>query len=157
MAIGLPLATSFGATLIFGWVVVFSGIAQILHAFQSKGIGDILWKILVACLYLGFGSYLLLHPVLGLATLTLVLAIFLFVKGAMNISAFFAIPRSDRSIWLIADGCVTLLLGLLIWKHWPASSTWVIGTWVGISLIMTGISRLMATLAARRVGFAHAH
>jgi uncharacterized membrane protein HdeD (DUF308 family) len=156
LAIGLPLATSFGAVLIIGWIVIFSGITQILHAFQSKGIGGILWKILVAFLYLGFGIYLLRHPILGLATLTLVIAIFLFAEGVMNLAAFFTIAKSERSGWVILDGVVTLTLGLMIWRHWPASSTWVIGTVVGISLVMTGFTRLMITLAARRVVAAHA-
>jgi uncharacterized membrane protein HdeD (DUF308 family) len=46
---------------------------------------------------------------------------------------------------------VTLLLGCLILIHWPTSSVWVIGTLVGINLLMTGISRLMFGLAVRKL------
>jgi uncharacterized membrane protein HdeD (DUF308 family) len=98
----------------------------------------------------------LIYGILGLATLTLVIAIFLFAEGIMNLAAFFTIAKSERSGWVILDGVVTLTLGLMIWRHWPASSTWVIGTVVGISLVMTGFTRLMITLAARRVVAAHA-
>jgi uncharacterized membrane protein HdeD (DUF308 family) len=49
------------------------------------------------------------------------------------------------------DGIVTLFLGFLIWNQWPVSSLWVIGTLVGISMIMTGTTRLMMTLAARKL------
>ena len=48
-------------------------------------------------------------------------------------------------------GIITLILGLLVWRQWPSSSLWVIGTLVGISMIMTGTTRLMISLAARRV------
>jgi uncharacterized membrane protein HdeD (DUF308 family) len=49
------------------------------------------------------------------------------------------------------DGIITLILGLLVWRQWPSSSLWVIGTLVGISMIFTGTTRLMISLAARRL------
>jgi len=49
------------------------------------------------------------------------------------------------------DGIVTLILGVLVWKQWPSSSLWVIGTLVGISMVFTGTTRLMIGLAARRL------
>ena len=39
---------------------------------------------------------------------------------------------------------------ILVWRQWPSSSLWVIGTLVGISMIMTGTTRLMISLAAGR-------
>ena len=53
--------------------------------------------------------------------------------------------------WLLLNGVVTLLVGGLIWVHWPSSSIWAIGTLVGVNLLMTGITRLMFGLAARRL------
>jgi uncharacterized membrane protein HdeD (DUF308 family) len=44
-----------------------------------------------------------------------------------------------------------LLLGCLIWFHWPSSTVWAIGTLVGVNLLMTGITRLMFGLAARKL------
>jgi uncharacterized membrane protein HdeD (DUF308 family) len=49
------------------------------------------------------------------------------------------------------NGLVTLLLGGLIWVHWPSSSVWAIGTLVGVSLLMTGISLLMLGMAVRKL------
>ena len=53
--------------------------------------------------------------------------------------------------WLLFDGIVCLILAIMIWRSWPTSSVWVLGTLVGISLLFTGFSRLMLTLTARRV------
>jgi uncharacterized membrane protein HdeD (DUF308 family) len=53
--------------------------------------------------------------------------------------------------WLLLDGIVTLILGVLIWRTWPSSTEWVIGTLVGISMLFSGASRLAISLAARRV------
>jgi uncharacterized membrane protein HdeD (DUF308 family) len=46
---------------------------------------------------------------------------------------------------------VTLILGIMIWQHWPASSVWAVGTLVGMSMVMTGVSRLMISVAIRRL------
>ena len=151
LAITLPTATSIGVALVIGWLVLFGGLAQLIHAFQSKGIGHIVWKLLVAALYLAAGAYLIAHPALGLAGLTLALAIFLVAEGVVDVIAYFSTRKSGGSAWMLLDGIVTLVLGLMIWNRWPATSLWVLGTLVGISLLMTGITRLMMALAVRKL------
>jgi uncharacterized membrane protein HdeD (DUF308 family) len=51
--------------------------------------------------------------------------------------------------WLLFDAVITLILAVMIWKTWPSSAEWVIGTLVGISMLFSGVSRLMLSLAAR--------
>jgi uncharacterized membrane protein HdeD (DUF308 family) len=97
------------------------------------------------------GGYFIAHPVLATATFTLVLGIFLFAEGVVDIVAYFATRKSGSSPWMLLDGIVTLFLGFLIWNQWPVSSLWVIGTLVGISMIFTGTTRLMMTLAVRKL------
>jgi len=151
LAILLPMATSIGVVIVIGWLVIFDGIAQVVHAFQSKGIGHIVWKLLVAVFYLVAGGYLIASPALGAATLTLVLGIFLFAEGVADVVAYFATRKGGSSSWMLLDGIVTLVLGFMIWDRWPVSSLWVIGTLVGVSMIMTGTTRLMMALAARKL------
>jgi len=151
LAVALPLATSFGVVLVVGWMLVFSSAAQILHAFQSKGVGHITWKVLVGVLYLGVGIYFLNNPMLGVAALTLAVGFFFLTEGVMDIAAYFKERKVSGSGWILLDGMVTLILGLMIWQHWPASSIWAIGTLVGISMVMTGVTRLMISVAVRRL------
>jgi uncharacterized membrane protein HdeD (DUF308 family) len=151
LAITLPMASSIGVVIVIGWLVIFDGLAQLVHAFQSKGIGHIVWKLLVAGLYLMAGGYLITSPALGAAGLTLVLGIFLFAEGIADIVAYFATRKSGASQWMLLDGIITLVLGFMIWNRWPVSSLWVIGTLVGVSMLMTGITRLMMALAVRKV------
>jgi uncharacterized membrane protein HdeD (DUF308 family) len=155
LAIGLPLATSFGVVLIIGWLLIFSSVTQVLHAFQTKGIASIFWKLAVAFIYLGVGIYFLAHPLLGVAGLTLAIGIFFLAEAAMDFFAYMRVRKSNGSGWILFDGIVTFILGLLIWRQWPLSSTWVIGTLVGISMVMSGITRLMITLAARKLSETH--
>jgi uncharacterized membrane protein HdeD (DUF308 family) len=151
LAIALPLETGFGVVVLIGWLCIFSGAFQFIHAFQSKGAGHIVWKLLVAIFYLIFGFYLLWHPLLGVAAFTLALAAFFVAEGITDLVVYFKMRKAASSGWILFDGIVTLILGLLVWRHWPSSSVWVIGTLVGISMIMTGTTRLMLSLAARRL------
>ncbi|HEV7553175.1 MAG TPA: HdeD family acid-resistance protein [Candidatus Angelobacter sp.] len=150
LAITLPMATSIGVVIVIGWLVMFNGCAQLIHAFQSKGIGHIAWKLLVAVLYLAAGLYLISNPALGAAGLTLVLGIFFFAEGVADVIAYASTRKTGGSSWMLFDGVVTLILGFMIWNRWPISSLWVIGTLVGVSMIMTGTTRLMMTLAVRK-------
>jgi len=151
VAIALPLVSSIGVAIVIGWMVIFAGIAQLVHAFQSTGIGPIVWKVLVALIYLVAGFSLIARPVAGVAGLTLVLGVFLFAEGIADVVAYFATRKSGSSPWMLLDGVITLILGFLIWNRWPSSSLWVIGTFVGISMVMTGTTRFMMALAVRRV------
>jgi uncharacterized membrane protein HdeD (DUF308 family) len=53
--------------------------------------------------------------------------------------------------WLFVDGVITLLLAVLILRTWPVDSVWVLGTLLGVSMLFSGMARLMISLAARRV------
>src|SRR3984893_5008224 len=100
---------------------------------------------------------MLMTPLLGVLSPTLVLALFLLVEGILEIALYFGIRRVRYSGWVLFDGIVTLLLSILIWAQWPSSSVWVIGTLVGISLIFSGISRFMLSLAVRDISPASAY
>jgi len=151
LAIALPLGTSLGVVMIVAWLMILSGGFQFVHAFQSTGAGHIVWKLLVAVVYLIAGIYFLMHPLLGLASFTLALAFFFVAEGVMDLIAYFQNRGAEGAGWILFDGIVTLILGILVWRHWPSSSGWVIGTLVGISMLMTGTTRLMLSLAARRI------
>lgn len=151
LAIFMPLASSIGLVILLGWLILFSAVWHLIFAFQTRGLGNILWQVLLAILYGFAGFYMLWHPLLGVLTLTLVLAIFLLFEGALEIILYFNIRRVRKSIWVLLNGIITLVLGFLIWLHWPSTSVWVIGTLVGISLIFSGISRIMLSTAVRRL------
>jgi len=151
LAIALPIETSLYVVIVIGWLILFHGVGQLVHAFQSKGAGHIAWKLLVAVVYLAAAVYLLVHPHVAVATLTLVLAIFLFAEGVVDIIAYFSTRKIGGSAWMLLDGIITLVLGVLIWRHWPSRSSWVIGLLVGVSMLMTGMTRLMMALALRRL------
>ena len=135
--------------VVIAWLIVLAGIVHLVVAFHSHGAGSVVWKLLVGLAYLAFGVYLILHPVLGIVSLTLVLASLFLIEGILDIALFFKMRSMQGSSWVLIDGIVTLLLGLLIYLQWPSSSAWAIGTLVGVSLIISGITRVMLSLAVR--------
>lgn len=151
LAMTLPVIPSVAVVLIVGWLVLFNGIVQFAHAIQSQGIGHIAWKLLIAVCFLVTGSILVLRPLVGLAGLTLTAAALFLALGVVDIVSYFSTRRKGASGWMLVDGVVTLALGLMIWKRWPAGSLWFIGFLVGVGMLMTGITRLMMTLAARKI------
>jgi uncharacterized membrane protein HdeD (DUF308 family) len=150
LAIMLPVAMSVGVLILVAWLLIIGGVVQFVHAFSCKGIGHIIWKLLVAVCYVITGIYLRIHPLLGVATLTLVLAVFLAAEGLVDIIGYISTRKSGVSSWLLFDGIITLILGVMIWRQWPSGSLWVIGTLAGLNMIMTGFTRLMLTFAVRR-------
>ena len=92
-----------------------------------------------------------MHPVAGLASLTLALAIYLLVEAVLEFVLGFTLRPLPGSGWLLVDGIITLILAVMIWRTWPSSTGWVIGTLVGISMLFCGVSRLAISLAARSV------
>jgi uncharacterized membrane protein HdeD (DUF308 family) len=101
--------------------------------------------------YLIGGVYFLTHLIMATETLTLLLSGIILAEGVIEIVSYFRMRLEGASFWLLINGVITLLLGCLIWFHWPSSSIWAIGTIVGINLLITGISRLMFGLAARKL------
>ncbi len=149
-AIVIPSISGIVITLFFGWAMIFSGITHFLFAFKTHTTGTLIWELFIGAVYLFTGVYLILHPLSALVALTLILAVYLFFEGVVEIIQFFQLRPRHGAGWLLVDAAVTLILAIMIWRSWPASTVWVIGTLVGISMIFSGFSRLMLSLAARR-------
>ena len=151
LAIVVPPAAGIAVAILVAWLLVFSGVAHLVFAWHTRTAGGFFWELLLGVVYIFVGVYLLLHPVAGLASLTLALAIYLFAEGILEFILSFRLRPMPGSNWLLFDGVITLILAVMIWRTWPSSTEWVIGTLVGISMLFSGITRLMLSLAARQV------
>jgi uncharacterized membrane protein HdeD (DUF308 family) len=151
IALLLPFISGVAVTVFFGWLMVLSGITHFIFAFKTHTTGGRLWELLIGVIYTFTGIYLIIHPLDALLALTLILACYLFFEAIVEFIQYFQLRPRHGAGWLIVDGIITLVLAIMIWRSWPASSIWVIGTLVGISMIFSGVSRLMLSLAAKRV------
>jgi uncharacterized membrane protein HdeD (DUF308 family) len=71
--------------------------------------------------------------------------------GVLEFVLSFQLRPLPGSGWLLFDGIVTLVLAAMIGSAWPISSVWAIGTLVGVSMFFSGITRLMLSVAVRRI------
>lgn len=150
VAIVVPPVAGIAATIFIAWLLLICGGMHLVYGWHRRRSGGALWEIVIGILYFVVGIYILANPVAGLASLTLGLALYLFAEAIIE----FILGAQMRGIkgagWLWVDGVVNLVLAILIWKTWPTSSVWLIGTLVGIGILFTAFSRLMLSLAAHR-------
>jgi uncharacterized membrane protein HdeD (DUF308 family) len=89
-------------------------------------------------------------PLNAAVSLTLLIALLLIFSGAMRIGvALF--HNFEHRWWVLLNGLVSLILGIVIYKDWPESSLWLIGLFIGIEMIFYGWSLVMLGFAAKNL------
>jgi uncharacterized membrane protein HdeD (DUF308 family) len=146
-----PAVAGLGVALLVGWLLIFGGITHFVSAFEGGGAKRVIFQVLAGVVFVIGGYYFITHPLLALGTLTLLLAAVILAAGVCEIVTYFRLKSEQASGWMLFNGIVALILGALIWLHWPSSSVWAIGTLVGVNLLLTGITRLMVGLTGRRL------
>lgn len=149
VAIARPLYATIASTLVFGWLFIVAGIIQIIYAFRSQGIGQLIWKLLLGIIYLVAGIYVVGNPGTGALALTLVLGITIFAQGVIEVILAFQMRPAPNWGLVMFGGIVGIILGIFIWSRFPYSADWLIGLWVGLHLLFTGIWILFLSSAMR--------
>lgn len=143
----VPAAT-LGIALVAGWLLVLSGIIEMVHAFRVRLWGGLFLHLIGGVLGLLVGLLVVTHPLAGAVTWTLLFASFLSVVGAFRMIAAIRLKFPHWG-WAVFDGIVSLGLGILLWAEWPWSGLWFLGLSVGISLVLRGWSYVMFAIAIR--------
>ena len=133
-----PLAAGLSITVVIGVMLLLAGVAQLLVVFRAGSFGAGLMLALLAILTLIAGGYMISQPLSALATLTLFLAGYFIAMGIIEIIGAFGAKPAAGWGWLLFDGIVSFVLGVMIWSQFPISGVWALGTLVGIRLIMSG-------------------
>jgi uncharacterized membrane protein HdeD (DUF308 family) len=151
LAIVIPPAAGIGVAIVIAWLVLLGGVAHLAIAWHIRSTGGMVWELLVGLLYFAVAFYMLFWPVAGLASLTLLLAAYLFGKGVLELILGFRLRHLPGTTWFYLDGVIAIILGAMIGLSWPSSSEWAIGTLIGISMLFAGLNRLPMALAARKL------
>lgn len=148
IALGSSVLMTLASVVLFGCLLIAGGSLAIAHAFLRKRWGGFFLDLFIGILYDAGGFFLVAHPEEAAITLTLLIALFLLIGGLLRIFVALTVPLHHRG-WLLLNGIVTLLMGILIWRQWPLSGLWVIGLFVGIDMIFYGWSLVMLGLTAK--------
>lgn len=136
--------------LVLGCLLLAAGVFYLVGAFFTRGWGGFFLSLMAGILHLAVGLLILDQPLEALAGITLALAVYFFVEGLFRIVASLT-GQFRHWGWMLVNGVITLLLGVLIWRHWPESSLWVIGLFVGINLLVSGVTYVSLGLTVRRL------
>jgi uncharacterized membrane protein HdeD (DUF308 family) len=139
MCIVGDVTATFVTVLFFGWLLLFSGVVALIHAFGTRTWSGFFFYLLSALLR-GFTGYLLIrYPGAGAAGLTLLLASF-FVVGGLFRAIAAGMAQLPRWRWALFSGIVSVVLGIMLLVQMPISSIWFIGFAIGVDLILEGAS-----------------
>ncbi|MHC5860812.1 HdeD family acid-resistance protein [Nostoc sp.] len=149
--IAFPFFASLTSTLLFGWVFIFAGITQIVYAFQSRGAGKVIGKLILGLLYLLAGILVVADPLKGVLALTLVLGITIFLQGVIQVALAFQMRRISPN-WglMLVSGIIGIIFGIFVWSNFPFGAVWLIGTFIGINLLFDGVWMLTLHSGQRR-------
>jgi uncharacterized membrane protein HdeD (DUF308 family) len=151
LSMGYPWASGLGVTVVVGIVMVIAGIARTAAAFHAGSFGQGTLAFLGAILTVVGGVVLVTRPGIGLASLTLMLGIYLLIDGIAGAVLAFKVKPVAGWGWMLVGAFTGLVLGILLLWEWPLSGVWAIGTLVGINLIFTGFSVVSIGSAARKM------
>jgi uncharacterized membrane protein HdeD (DUF308 family) len=144
-----PVAGTFTLEILFGILLLIAGLAHVVMSFMAKKWSGFFITLFAGILYVIIGLLLLTYPLKGIITITLLLGIFLLIAGVLKIALSSKIGAHNE--WLVFDGVITILLGLLILIAWPSDSLWVVGLLFGIDMLFAGISFLLLSSAANKL------
>jgi uncharacterized membrane protein HdeD (DUF308 family) len=153
LAIALPNLSTLTVEILVGWLFFVGGVFRCVSVLRARRVPGYWWSLLTAVLAILVGLLLVLRPLEGVLTLTMVLVAFFMLEGIAAIVIALEFRRHLRHWgWTLLSGVVDLLLAYLIWSGWPSTATWAIGLLVGINMFFLGLSLVMSAIAARTMG-----
>jgi uncharacterized membrane protein HdeD (DUF308 family) len=148
----LAVSFSFSATIAsvatLGVLLLIASGAQVAAAIMARSWSGFFLFLLVGILYGVAGFLSLEYPIAAAESLTLMLASVFLVGGTLRIVVSL-MERFPSWGWVLVNGALTTLLGVAIFLGWPATGLWVLGAFVGIDLIVNGVTWAMIASGVR--------
>ena len=150
VAIVFPFVTGVSISIALGALLVVGALFHVAHAFGAGGWRGFALQALLAIIYALAGISLLVNPVLGLATLTLLLVAYFLADGVVEVLLGLRMRGETGSAWFVASGVISVVLAGLLWAGWPSTAAWAVGLLFGISLLSSGLSMVFVGMRADR-------
>ncbi len=151
LAILIPVVASIAVAILIGWLLLLSGVVGLISTFRMRGAPGFGWSLLSAVIGIAAGVVLLMWPLSGVVSLTLILTVFLFLEGIASIMLALQSRHGYSARWgiLLFSGLVDLALAAIILMGLPGTAAWAIGLLVGINLVFGGSALISMALHAR--------
>ena len=123
--------------LFFGSLLVLACLVEIAQAVMVGHWAGFFQHLVAAILFGVAGILVVTRPTPSAEVLTLFMAFFFLVGGIARILIAVSLTLPGWG-WQIADGVISMALGVLVIAGWPISGLWAIGLFLGIELIVEG-------------------
>lgn len=140
VALVLVETATIASVLVIGIFMAAAGVLEIVVGLRTRTWGRMLLWEAAGLLYLVAGLFAVALPQLASLVLTLMLGAGLLATGIVRVIVGVRMAGSRTRGGLVAAGLVTALLGLLIVIGWPGNSVLVLGTILGIDLLVYGLT-----------------
>jgi uncharacterized membrane protein HdeD (DUF308 family) len=138
LALIFPVFASLGLLSLLGWLLILSGIVQIVALIGATQVPYFWLQLISVALEILVGYLLVTRPEAGLVAVTfLMLALFL-VGGITRVVFALMIRPMDDWLWVLASGLVALVCALILFASLPQAATWLLGFLLGLELIAIG-------------------
>jgi uncharacterized membrane protein HdeD (DUF308 family) len=149
IALGSVVAATVVTVFVVGIMMIVSGVAEVISAFQFKSWGKFILWVLLGVLYIFAGFVTFENPLLAAALLTLILGATLVASGIMRIILAFSMKSGSPWVLVVLSGLITLILVGIILAHWPVASLYILGIFLGVDLVFAGVSWISVGLGLR--------
>jgi uncharacterized membrane protein HdeD (DUF308 family) len=151
LAIFLPLFATITITIILGWIFLVSGIVGLITTFGARKAPGFWWSLLSALIAIAVSLVLLVEPIVGALSLTLVLIFFFVAEGIASVLYALEHRRelSGRWEWMLISGIIDLILAGIIFAGFPGTAAWALGLLVGVNMILGGVALVAIAVHAR--------
>ena len=148
LAMMMPFVTGQSVLMLIGILVMAGGVLRLIWAFKAGSLGKGILVFLIGILTLLAGFWIITEPFIAAGALTIVLSVYFFADGLLEIIAAFSVTEGKG--WLFFDGAVTVILGVLLFMGFPFSGPLAVGVLLGIKLLLAGITMLTLGSAVKR-------
>jgi uncharacterized membrane protein HdeD (DUF308 family) len=150
IALGSVVMATIASVYVVGIMMLLAGAFEVIHSFQIKSWGRFIFWLLLGVLYIIAGFVAFDNPLLTAVWLTLILGAALVASGIMRVFLGFNMKGGTPWVWVVVSGLITLLLGIIILIHWPVSSLWTLGIFLGVDLVIAGVSWIALGMGLRQ-------
>jgi uncharacterized membrane protein HdeD (DUF308 family) len=137
------------SVFLVGIMMIVTGIAEVISALQVKSWGKVFLWLLLGALYIVAGILTFENPLLAAKLLTLLLGASLIASGIVKIVLAFNMKAGSSWGVVVFAGLITLLVGLVIIARWPVNSLYILGLFLAIDLIFSGVGWISIGLGLR--------
>ena len=153
VAVCAPVAATIAVDIYVGWLLLISGVIGLVAIVSTHHVHAFLWSLITAALSVVIGILLILKPIEGAVSLTVVLTAFFIAEGVFQTAIAIAARHvmTGTWVWMMISGIADLALAAIIILGWPGTAIWALGLLVGVNLLTSGWAIVVAALSGRGI------